>query len=110
MKLFLSNSSVVKCSAKDLIKYHNIESIMAEDISENDDVVSYAIEHWIGHGLIYPKIENMNLDDLNRVIPKVFLLKNNDINLNLFKEFGDVLFDFHEYEKEVGALINYGSF
>ncbi|MDN5523626.1 hypothetical protein, partial [Acinetobacter sp.] len=74
MKLFLANSRVVKCSVKDLMKYQNVESILAEDISENNDVLSYAIECWIGYGLIYPKIENIKLDDLSKIIPKVFLL------------------------------------
>lgn len=37
MKLFLANSRVVKCSVKDLMKYQNVESILAEDISENND-------------------------------------------------------------------------
>jgi len=70
MKLFLANSRVVKCSVKDLMEYQNVESILAEDISENNDVLSYAVEYWVGFGLIYPKIENNNLDDLSQIIPK----------------------------------------
>ncbi|ALV71922.1 hypothetical protein N5I15_12420 [Acinetobacter johnsonii] len=110
MKLFLANSRVVKCSVKDLMKYQNVESILAEDISENNDVLSYAIECWIGYGLIYPKIENIKLDDLSKIIPKVFLLRNDDNNIKFFKNFGHVLFDFKEYEKEVFLLKNYGSY
>lgn len=110
MKLFLANSRVVKCSVKDLMEYQNVESILAEDIMENSDVLAYAIEHWMGYGLIYPKIENINLDDLSKVIPKVFLLKNDDNNVKFFKNFGHVLLDYKEYEKEVFLLKNYGSY
>ena len=110
MKLFLANSRVVKCSVKDLMKYQNVESILAEDISENNDVLSYAIECWIGYGLIYPKIENIKLDDLSKIIPKVFLLRNDDNNIKFFKNFGHIVFNLNEYEKEVNHLIYYGSF
>ena len=68
MKLFLANSRVVKCSVKDLMKYQNVESILAEDI------------------------------------------RNDDNNIKFFKNFGHVLFDFKEYEKEVFLLKNYGSY
>jgi len=44
------------------------------------------------------------------LIPKVFLLKDNDINIKFLKKFGDTLFDYADYEKEVFSLTNYGSF
>lgn len=110
MKLFFSENKVVQCSINDLESYENVESILAEDPSENEVVLSYANKNWIGCGLIYPNIKNTNFNDLNVLIPKVFLIKDNDINIKFLKKFGDTLFDCAEYEKEVFSLTNYGSF
>lgn len=110
MKLFFSEHKVIQCTINDLDLYENVESILAEDVSENEVALSYANNNWIGCGLIYPNVENVNFNDLDILIPKVFLLKNDDKNLKILKKFGDTLFEYVEYEKEVLLLVNYGSF
>ena len=110
MKLFFSEHKVIQCTINDLDSYQNVESILAEDGSENEVVLSYANNNWIGCGLIYPNVENINLDDLDLLIPKVLLIKNDDKNLKFLKKIGETLFENAEYEKEVADLINYGSF
>lgn len=110
MKLFFSEHKVIQCTINDLDSYENVESILAEEVSENEVVLAYANNNWIGCGLIYPNIKNINFDDLDVLTPKVFLLKKDDKNLKFLKKFGDTLFEYVEYEKEVMGIINYGSF
>jgi len=48
MKLFFSEHKVTQCAINDLESYENVESILAEDPSENEVVLSYANKNWIG--------------------------------------------------------------
>ncbi len=85
-------------------------TLMAEQPSENNLVLETAVKHWLGYGLYYPKITELDQDLLRAHFPKIFLLKPNDPSVEEFSKFGQVVFDRNEYQHNVAQLVYFGSF
>lgn len=87
------------------------ESIMAEYTEENKYVLQQANTHFIGYGLCYPDLKQLDINAFNQHrLPKVFLLKENDPQCEILQRFGSVTFDRDTYTQEVKQLIYHCSF
>ena len=79
--------------------------IMAETEHENSLVLSTAVEHWLGYGLIYPKLDQLDVSQLKQKYPKIILLDKNSTERDVFIQFGHVVFDWAEYQAETQKLV-----
>ena len=83
--------------------------IMAETEHENSLVLSTAVEHWLGYGLIYPKLDQLDVSQLKQKYPKIILLDKNSTERDVFIQFGHVVFDWDAYQAEVRNLVYHAS-
>lgn len=90
---------------QDQITAFDPDVIMAETEHENSLVLSIAVEHWLGYGLIYPKLDQLDVSQLKQKYPKIILLDKNCLEPDVFTQFGHVVFDWDEYQVEVKKLI-----
>ena len=82
---------------------------MAETEYENSLVLSIAVQHWLGYGLVYPKLDQLDISQLRQRYPKIILLDENSPERNVFTEYGQVIFDRDEYQAEVKKLVYHAS-
>ena len=83
--------------------------IVAETEYENSLVLSIAVQHWLGYGLVYPKLDQLDISQLRQRYPKIILLDENSPERNVFTEYGQVIFDRDEYQAEVKKLVYHTS-
>lgn len=83
--------------------------IVAETEYENSLVLSIAVQHWLGYGLVYPKLDQLDISQLWQRYPKIILLDENSPERNVFTEYGQVIFDRDEYQAEVKKLVYHAS-
>ena len=79
--------------------------IMAETEHENSLVLSIAVQHWLGYGLVYPKLDQLDISQLQQRYPKIILLDENSPECDVFTQYGQVVFDWDEYQAEVQKLV-----
>ena len=84
--------------------------IMAETEHENSQVLALAVEHWLGYGLFYPKLDQLDISQLKQRYPKIILLDENSPERDVFTEYGQVVFNWDEYQTEVKKLVYHASF
>ena len=83
--------------------------IMAETEHENSLILSTAVEHWLGYGLIYPKLDQLDVSQLKQRYPKIILLDKNSTERDVFIQYGHVVFDWDAYQAEVRNLVYHAS-
>lgn len=79
--------------------------IMAETEHENSLVLSIAVQHWLGYGLVYPKLDQLDISQLQQRYPKIILLDENSPEHDVFAQYGQVVFDWDEYQVETHKLV-----
>jgi len=79
--------------------------IVAETEYENSLVLSIAVQHWLGYGLVYPKLDQLDISQLQQRYPKIILLDENSLEHDAFIQYGHVVFDWEEYQIEVQRLL-----
>ena len=79
--------------------------IMAETEHENSQVLALAVQHWLGYGLVYPKLDQLDISQLQQRYPKIILLDENSPEYDAFAQYGQVVFDWDEYQAEVQKLV-----
>ncbi|OTG92608.1 hypothetical protein [Acinetobacter sp. ANC 3832] len=79
--------------------------IMAETEHENSQVLALAVQHWLGYGLIYPKLDQLDISQLQQRYPKIILLDENNPEYDVFTQYGQVVLDWNEYQDEVKKLV-----
>ncbi|MEG1856559.1 MAG: hypothetical protein RR231_13805 [Acinetobacter sp.] len=79
--------------------------IMAETEHENSLVLSIAVQHWLGYGLVYPKLDQLDISQLQQRYPKIILLDENSPEHDVFAQYGQIVFDWDEYQAEVQKLV-----
>ena len=88
----------------------NETALMAEDISENNLVLELAIRYWLSCGLYYPEYVTLDPILLEKICPKIILLKKDDPSIDLFSQIGNVVFDEKEYIKETSQMVYFPTF
>lgn len=83
--------------------------IMAETEYENSQVLALAVQHWLGYGLVYPKLDQLDISQLQQRYPKIILLDENSSEHDAFTQYGQVVFDWDEYQAEVQKLVYHAS-
>lgn len=81
--------------------------IMAETEHENSQVLALAVQNWLGYGLVYPKLDQLDKSQLQQRYPKIILLDENSPEHDDFIQYGQVVFDWNEYQVEVQKLVYY---
>ena len=81
--------------------------IVAETEYENSLVLSIAVQHWLGYGLVYPKLDQLDISQLQQRYPKIILLDENSPEHYAFIQFGHVVFYWEEYQVETQKLVYY---
>ena len=89
------------------VKAFDPDVIMAETEHENTQVLALAEQHWLGYGMIYPKLGQLNISQLQQRYPKIILLDENSPEREVFAKYGQVVFDWNEYQVEVQKLVYY---
>jgi len=89
------------------VKAFDPDVIMAETEHENSQVLALAVQHWLGYGMIYPKLGQLNISQLQQRYPKIILLDENSPEREVFAKYGQVVFDWNEYQVEVQKLVYY---
>lgn len=84
--------------------------IMAETEHENNQVLALAVQHWLGYGLVYPKLHQLDISQLQQSYPKIILLDKNSPEHDVFAQYGQVVFDWDEYQVDVQNLVYHASF
>ena len=79
--------------------------IMAETEYENSQVLALAVQHWLGYGLVYPKLDQLDISQLQQRYPKIILLDENSPERDVFAQYGQVVFNWDEYQAEVQKLV-----
>lgn len=79
--------------------------IVAETEYENSLVLSIAVQHWLGYGLVYPKLDQLDISQLQQRYPKIILLDENSPEHDAFIQCGYVVFDWEEYQVETQKLV-----
>lgn len=79
--------------------------IMAETEHENSQVLALAVQHWLGYGLVYPKLDQLDISQLQQRYPKIILLDENSPEREVFAQYGQVVFDWGEYQVEAHKLV-----
>ena len=79
--------------------------IMAETEHENSQVLALAVQHWLGYGLVYPKLDQLDISQLQQRYPKIILLDENSPEQDDFIQYGQVVFDWDKYQTEVQNLV-----
>lgn len=87
------------------VKAFDPDVIMAETEYENSLVLSIAVQHWLGYGLVYPKLDQLGISQLQQRYPKIILLDENSPEREVFAQYGQVVFDWDEYQNEVQNLV-----
>lgn len=83
--------------------------IVAETEYENSLVLSIAVQHWLGYGLVYPKLDQLGISQLQQRYPKIILLDENSPESDVFTQYGQVVFNWDEYQAEVQKLVYHAS-
>lgn len=84
--------------------------LIAESISENNLVLELAIRYWLSCGLYYPEYEKLDPILLEKICPKIILLKKDDPSVDLFSQTGHVVFDEKEYREEASQMVYFPTF
>lgn len=79
--------------------------IMAETKHENSQVLALAVQHWLGYGLFYPKLDQLDISQLQQSYPKIILLDENSPECDVFTQYGQVVFNWDEYQAETQKLV-----
>lgn len=87
------------------IKAFDPDVIVAETEYENSLVLSIAVQHWLGYGLVYPKLDQLDISQLQQRYPKIILLDENSPEHDAFIQYGHVVFDWEEYQVETQKLV-----
>lgn len=80
-------------------------ALIAEYPAENNIVLNIAVKYWLGYGLYYPDIKEIDLSLLSSRIPKIILLTLNHPDTDVFSKFGQVVYDETEYRECVAQLV-----
>ncbi len=79
--------------------------IMAETEHENSQVLALAVQYWLGYGLVYPKLDQLDISQLQQRYPKIILLDENSPERDVFTQYGQVVSEWDEYQAEVKKLV-----
>ena len=79
--------------------------IMAETEHENSQVLALAVQHWLGYGLVYPKLDQLDISQLQQRYPKIILLDENSPEREVFAQYGHVVSEWDEYQVETQKLV-----
>lgn len=87
------------------VKAFDPDVIMAETEHENSQVLALAVQNWLGYGLVYPKLDQLDISQLQQRYPKIILLDENSPEQDDFTRYGQVVFDWDKYQTEVQNLV-----
>ena len=79
--------------------------IMAETEHENSQVLALAVQYWLGYGLVYPKLDQLDISQLQQRYPKIILLDENSPEREVFAQYGHVVSEWDEYQVETQKLV-----
>ena len=82
------------------------ELVMAQNASENTAVLQIAADFFAGLGLIEPDLTLSQLQNLDSLQAKIFLLAKDDAKVADFSNYGLVVHDWNTYCQECVAALN----
>ena len=91
------------------VKAFDPDVIMAETEHENSQVLALAVQYWLGYGLVYPKLDQLDISQLQQRYPKIILLDENSPERDVFTQYGQVVSEWDEYQAEVKKLVYHTS-